>query len=82
MLKNMTRSRVIQGWFAAVIVVAAVSFAFGAVVTVGTGLLLLALSVAPPAIMLMLWPGRQPATVAEVLRGADPAKASVTSRDI
>ena len=36
-----------------------------------TGLMLLALSLAPPIMVLMLWPGTQPPTVSEVLRGAD-----------
>jgi hypothetical protein len=72
MLKDMTRSRLIQSWFAAVALVVVASVALGAAVTVSTGALLLALSLAPPAIMLMLWPGPQPATAAEVLYGADP----------
>jgi hypothetical protein len=72
MLKDMTRSRLIQSWFAAVALVVVASVALGAAVTVSTGALLLALSVVPPAIMLVLWPGPQPATAAEVLHGADP----------
>jgi hypothetical protein len=71
MLTNMTRSRAIQGWFVAVTLGLVASVAFGAAVTVGTGVLLLALSVVPPVIALILWPGPQPATVAEVLYGAD-----------
>ena len=71
MLKDMTRSRVIQVWFAAVALVVVVSVAFGAAVTVGTGALLLALSLVPPAIVLLLWPGVQPPTAAEVLHDVD-----------
>ncbi len=53
----------------ALVVVAGV--AFGAAVTVGTGAMLLALSLVPPAIVLLLWPGVQPLTAAEVLHGRD-----------
>lgn len=47
------------------------SIALGATVMASTATLLVALSVVPPAIMLMLWRGPQPATVAEVLYGPD-----------
>ena len=71
MLKNMTRSRLIQMWFAAITVVIVAAVAFGAEVTVGTGSMLLALSLVPPAMILLLWPGPQTVTAAEVLRGPD-----------
>jgi hypothetical protein len=71
MLKDMTRSRLIQIWFAAIALVVVAGVAFGAAVTVGTGAVLLALCLVPPLIVLMLWPGVQPPTVAEVLHGAD-----------
>ena len=71
MLKNMTRSRLIQVWFAAVALVAAASLASGATLTVGTGALLLALSLVPPAIVLLLWPAVRQQTVAEVIQDVD-----------
>jgi hypothetical protein len=71
MLKDMTRSRVIQVWFAAVALVVAAAVAFGASVTLGTGVMLLALCLVPPAIVLVLWPGLQPPTVAQMLRDVD-----------
>ena len=71
MLRNMTRSRVIQVWFAAVALVVVGDVAFGAAVTVGTGAMLFALSLIPPAIVLLLWPGAQPITAADVLYGRD-----------
>jgi hypothetical protein len=71
MLKDMTRSRAIQAWFAAVTLILVACIAFGAAVTVGTGAMLLALSLMPAAIVLLLWPGPQPVTIAEVLYGAD-----------
>jgi lipoprotein signal peptidase len=71
MVKDMTRSRVIQVWFVAVALVFVAGAAFGAVATVGTWVLLLTLSLVPPAIVLLLWPGAQPPTAAEVLHDVD-----------
>jgi hypothetical protein len=71
MLKEMTRSKLIQAWFAAVTLAVVASIALGASVTVGTGALLLALTLVPPTIVLVLWPRPQPATAAEVLYGSD-----------
>lgn len=71
MLKDMTRSRVIQIWFAAVTLIIVAGVAFGVAVSVGTGVLLLAMCLVPPAIVLLVWPGVQPATVADVLHEAD-----------
>ena len=71
MLKDMTRARVIQIWFAAVAVVVVCSVVLGASVTLSTAAVLLALCLAPPAIVLFVWPGVQPPTVAEVLHGVD-----------
>jgi hypothetical protein len=72
MLTNMTRSRVIQVWFAAVALVVVAAVALGASVTVGTGAMLLALCLVPPAIVLALWHGVQPPTAADVLHTVDP----------
>jgi fatty acid desaturase len=71
MLKNVTRSRLMQVWFAAVALVFAAALAFGVSVTMGTGATLLALCLVPPAVILMLWPGVQPPTIAEVLHDAE-----------
>ena len=71
MLKDTTRSRLIQVWFAAVALVVAAGVAFGAAVTVGTGVLLLALCLVPPAIVLLLWQGVPLQTVAEVLHDVE-----------
>jgi hypothetical protein len=71
MLKEMTRSRLIQVWFAAVALGVVAGVAFGAAVTVGTGAMLLALSLVPPAIVLLVWPGVEPLTAAEVLHSRD-----------
>jgi hypothetical protein len=71
MLRDLTRSKVIQTWFTAVVLVVVAGIAFGASVTIGTGAMLLALSLVPPAIVLRLWPGVQPPTPGEVIRGVD-----------
>jgi hypothetical protein len=73
MLKDMTRSKAIQVWFVAVALVLVASVALGVSVTAGTAAMLLALCLVPPAIVLMLWPGGPPPTVAELLHDADRA---------
>lgn len=71
MLTDMTRSRLIQVWFTAVALVIVAGIALGASVTIGTGAILLALCLVPPAIIMKLWPGRQPQTIAEVLHDTE-----------
>ena len=71
MLKDMTRSRLIQVWFTAVALVVVATIAFGMSVTVTTGAILLGLCLVPPVIVLMLWPGVQPPTASEVLHETD-----------
>jgi hypothetical protein len=70
MMKNLTRSRVIQIWFAAVLLIVVACIAFGVAMTIGTGAMLLVMSLVPPAVVLLLWPGVQPLTVGDVLRGS------------
>ena len=67
MLKDMTRSRVIQVWFTGVALVLAAGIALGVSATIGTVVMLLALSLVPPAMVLVLWPGVQPPTASDVL---------------
>jgi hypothetical protein len=71
MMKNLTRSRVIQFWFAAVFLIVVSCVAFGAAMTIGTGAMLLVMSLVPPSVVLLLWPGAQPLTIGEVLRGPE-----------
>ena len=52
----MARSSVIQGWFAVLLLAVVLGTALGAPVTLGMGILLLGLSLVPPAIVLMLRP--------------------------
>ena len=70
-LREMTRSKLIQGWFAIMSLVVAATVAGGVTVTIGTAAILVALSLVPPAIVLALWPGVQPMTAADVLYGRD-----------
>jgi hypothetical protein len=67
----MTRTRLVQIWFAAVAVVGLCGIVLGATVMLSTGVLLLALCLAPPVILLFLWPSVQPPTAADVLHGPD-----------
>lgn len=69
MLKHVTRMRLIQIWFAVVALASTLSAVLGGVPTIGTGIVLLGLSIVPAAMVLMLWPGAQPLTAAEVIRG-------------
>jgi len=70
-MKNLTRSRVILIWFAAVLLIVVACVAFGVAMTIGTGAMLLVMSLVPPAVILLLWPGDQPPTIGEVMRGAE-----------
>jgi hypothetical protein len=69
--KEVRRMRLIQVWFAAVLLVVVAGIAFGTSVTVSAGATLLALSLVPPAIVLLFWPGVQSRTAAEVPYGSD-----------
>lgn len=71
MSSNMTRTRVVQVWFAAVALVVVAAVAYGAEVNVGTGGALLILSLVPALIVFLLWPGPQPLTAGDVIRGTD-----------
>jgi hypothetical protein len=71
MLNDMTRSKVIQVWFVAVALVVVAALAFGVSMTVGTGVMLLALCLVPPAFVVVMWPSDQPPTAAEVLHDTD-----------
>jgi hypothetical protein len=66
----MTRSKVIQTWFAAVLLVAVAATALGPSMTMGTAALLLAMCLVPPVVVFMLWPSDTAATLAETIRDA------------
>jgi hypothetical protein len=69
MSSEVTRSKVIVVWFLFLALVVATTLMFGVSVTMETGALLAGLCLVPPALLLMLWPGVQPLTAGEVLRG-------------
>ena len=71
MLKDISRTRVAGAWCAAVTVIGACSVVAGAALTIGTAELFLATCLVPPAVMLLIWRGAPPATVAEVLYTAN-----------
>lgn len=70
-LKDLTQSRPIRVWFAIVLLVAVVGEAFGVTVTMSTGAMLLAMSLVPLVIAMLLWPEAQSQTAGDVLRGVD-----------
>ena len=71
MSNALNRGTMIGVWFAALAVVVDAG-AFGSVsVTMGTHALLLVACLVPPAIMLMVWHGAPPPTVAELLHAVD-----------
>jgi hypothetical protein len=72
MLKNVSRPQLIAAWFAALIVLFALSVIWGAQISVGSAELWLFVGLAPPAVMLLVWhpPSK---TVAETLYDATHA---------
>jgi hypothetical protein len=76
MLKHMSRTRLALAWCVAVVVVGALAVVNdGTVITLANGGLLLVVGLIPPAIMLLVWRGPPPLTIAEVLHAAGkPAK--------
>jgi hypothetical protein len=71
MLKSISRAQLIGGWFLAVAVLTACAVVIGVSVTLGTGTLLLATCLVPPAIILLVWQGAPPVTVAELLHAVE-----------
>jgi hypothetical protein len=69
-LLHVTRSRVIQVWFAAVLLIGVAGIALGITVTTGTAAVLLAMCLVPPAVVLMLWPSDRASTMAEAIHNA------------
>lgn len=70
MLKNLSRERVIVAWLVVVSIALAGSLVAGATASPSTWILLLCLSLAPPALSLIIWRGAPPPTVAEILHTA------------
>ncbi len=71
MLKDMSRARLVAAWCAAVIVLGACGVVAGAAITISNGELLLVTCLVPPAVMLLVWRGAPPLTVAELLHSVN-----------
>jgi hypothetical protein len=71
MFSSITRGTVVGLWLAALVVVAAVGILAGVAVTLDNGALWLLACLAPPSVMLMVWRGAPPPTVAEILYAAN-----------
>ena len=75
MVKGISRTRLVGAWCAAVIVIGAGGVVAGVPLTLGYAALLLTVCRVPPAIMLLVWGGTPPQTVAELLYTVDaPSK--------
>ncbi len=70
-MNNLTRSKMIQIWFAAVLLMIAAAITFGVAMTATTGAMLFVMSLVPPTVLLLLWPTAEPVTISEVLRAAE-----------
>jgi hypothetical protein len=76
MLKNLSRGQMAGLWCAAIVAIGAASVAAGASTTSGAVELWLAACLVPPAVMLLVWRGAPPVTVAELLHDVNqPGKA-------
>jgi len=74
MLKELSRNRVVGCWFAAVAVIIASVVAMGVDVAASTTVLLLAMSLVPPAIMWLVWRGAPSPTAREILYSTNTPK--------
>jgi hypothetical protein len=74
MLKAIARTRLVGFWFAAVAVIIASLVAMGVNVAVSTTALLLTLSLVPPAIIWVLWPGAAPPTARDIMYSVNTSK--------
>jgi hypothetical protein len=67
MLKDISRARLVGAWCAAVILIGACGVVAGAAITMSNAGFLVFACLAPPAVMLLVWRGATPLTVAELL---------------
>ena len=68
MFRDLSSRRMVVVWFAGVVALLAVNLVVGAPIDASTGPLLLLMSLVAPVVLLEVWRGAPPATVAEVLR--------------
>jgi hypothetical protein len=75
MLKGLSRTRLVGAWLAAVIAIGAISVVAGAAISLSNVELLLVACLVPPTVMLLVWRGAPPVTVAELLHSVNrPSK--------
>ena len=71
MLDSLTRARAIGIWFTAVVSVTIAAGLLGAPLSGSTAVFLGLTCLVPPAVMLMVWRGPAPPTVAETINSVD-----------
>ena len=75
MLNGFSRTRLIGAWLAAVMVIGAFGVVAGAAISISNIELLLVAGLLPPTVMLLVWRGAPPETVAELLHSVNrPSK--------
>ena len=74
MLKEISRTRLVGFWFAAVAVIIAWVAATGVNIAISTAALLLTMCLVPPVIVLLVWRGAPPPTVGELLYSVNNQK--------
>jgi hypothetical protein len=74
MLKNISRGRAVGLWLAAVAILITALVTFDPNAAINFAPLLLTLALAPPAVMLLVWRGAPPPTVAELLHSVNADK--------
>ena len=73
-MKEISRTRLVGFWFAAVAVIIAWVVGTGVNIAISTAAFLLTMCLVPPAIMLLLWRGAPPPTVGELLYSVNTRK--------
>jgi hypothetical protein len=71
MWKSISRAQLVGAWLMAVAVVTACGVVLGLDVTLSSAILLVATSLAPLAVLLLVWRGAPPITIAELLHSVD-----------
>jgi hypothetical protein len=71
MSRSIKRRFIVAAWVAAFVTLAGAAALAGVPITVGISALWFAACVVPPAVMLMVWRGAPPPTIAEVLYAVD-----------
>jgi hypothetical protein len=79
MLKDVSRVKLAGVWCASVTTIAALSMVWGIALTSNSGVLWLVACLVPPAVMLLVWRGPPPLTVAELLHSVDHPSTHVKS---